>query len=152
MLLLDPAKSVRYYPARWVDKTKSTGRFIGRRPQAYGADLWCYIDLESGVPRKFLDLPLPKSRVRGCDEAWRIQAAIDARRAEPQRFRVRRGPEGWVVLDLFSPVPMWARRRWDAVGEPVPSTGCLFSYRFRPTEIEEEIRFARDILWLAELT
>jgi len=28
----------------------------------------------------------------------------------------------------------------------------LFSYRFRPTEIEEEIRFARDILWLAELT
>jgi hypothetical protein len=152
MMLLDPVQPVRYYRGRWVEHMKNSGRFIGRRPQAYGADLWCYIELEKGVPRKFLDLPLPRSPMRGCDEAWRIQAAIDAQRNEPQQFRVRRGSAGWVVLDLFSPVPMWAQRRWDAVGEPLPKgSGSLFSYRFRQTEIEEEIQFARDILWLAEL-
>jgi len=152
MMLLDPLQPVRYYRGRWVEHTKNSGRFIGRRPQAYGADLWCYIELEKGVPQKFLDLPLPRSPVRGCDEAWRIQAAIDAKRTEPQVFRVRRGSVGWVVLDLFSPVPMWAQRKWDAVGEPLPrSAGSLFSYRFRQTEVEEELKFARDILWLAEV-
>ena len=152
MMLIDPARPVRYYPGRWVETLKATGRFVGRRPQAYGAALWCYIELENGTPRRFLDLPLPKSRVRGCDEAWRIQSAIDEQRGQPQQFRLRRVAHGWVVLDLFSPVAMWARRRWDAFGEPVPSSGCLFSYRFRSSEIEEEITFAREHLWLAELT
>jgi hypothetical protein len=152
MMLIDPARPVRYYRGRWVETLKATGRFVGRRPQAYGADLWCYIELENGNPRRFLDLPLPKSRVRGCDEAWRIQSAIDAERGQPQQFRLRRATNGWLVLDLFSPVAMWARRRWDAVGEPVPSTGCLFSYRFRSSEVDEEIKFAREHLWLVELT
>jgi hypothetical protein len=151
MTVLDPRRSVRYYRGRWVDGITSTGRFIGRRSQSYGADLWCYIEIESGVPRRFVDLPLPRTGVRGCDEAWRIQAAIDSRLGEPQRFRIRKVPGGWSVLDLFSPVPMWARRRWDSVGEPVASTACLFSYRFGSNEIGEEIKFARDVLWLAEL-
>jgi hypothetical protein len=51
---------------------------------------------------------------------------------------------------VFSPVPMWARRRWDAVGEPVTLSGCVFAYRFGAAELEEEARFARDVLWLAE--
>jgi hypothetical protein len=77
--------------------------------------------------------------------------AIDAQRGEPQRFRVRKTPGNTMVLELFSPVPAWARRRWDAVGEPVPNSGCLFAYRFAETEIEEERRFAREALWLEEL-
>lgn len=149
--LIDPEKPVRYYRGRWVEKLKGSGRYVGRRPQAYGADLWCYVELENGRPSRFVDLPIQRSRVRGCDEAWYLQAAIDAVRGEPQRYRVRHEGEGSVILDFFSPVPMWARRRWDALGEPISEPGSLFSYCFMASEVEEEFRFAREHLWLAEM-
>ena len=151
--LIDPTTSVRYYRGRWVEPRSQTGRFVARRTQAYGADLWCYVEMDQGRPHRFLDLPLPGSRLRGCDEAWRLQAAIDADRGVPQRFRVRPTSQGShrKVVDFFSPVPLWARRRWDAVGEPVVSSGCLFSYSFAEKEIEEELRFLSEWLWLAEL-
>ena len=66
--LIDPTSSVRYYRGRWVQPQAQTGRFVGRRSQAYGADLWCYIEMDEGQPRRFLDLPLRGSRARGCDE------------------------------------------------------------------------------------
>jgi hypothetical protein len=47
---------------------------------------------------------------------------------------------------------MWARRRWDAVGEPVLASRCLFAYRFAEDELTEELQFANDMLWLNELT
>jgi len=152
--LIDPTSSVRYYRGRWIQPRAQTGRFVGRRSQAYGADLWCYVAMDEGQPRRFLDLPLRGSRARGCDEAWHLQAAMDTARGAPQRFRVRAGPTGskTKVMDFFSPVPMWARRRWDAVGEPIVSSGCLFSYSFPQSEIEEELRFVREKLWLTELT
>jgi hypothetical protein len=46
---------------------------------------------------------------------------------------------------------MWARRRWDAVGEPVLGAGCLFAYRLTAAEADEEVLFARHALWLEEL-
>lgn len=149
--LLDPERPVRYYRGRWVEPRSQTGRFVGRRSQAYGADLWCYVQLRDGHTERLIDFPVAGSRWRGCDEAWRLQMAIDAQRGEPQRFRIRPGPGGTVVLEFFSPLPMWARRRWDAVGEPVPSSGCLFAYRLTAAESEEEVRFAREALWLEEL-
>lgn len=149
--LLDPERPVRYYRGRWVDARSNTGRFVARRAQAYGAHLWCYVQVRDGNPERMIDLPGAASRWRGCDEAWRLQMALDARRRDPQRFRIRRqGPSA--VLEFFSPVPMWARRRWDAVGEPVSSSGCLFAYRISETELEEEIHFMRNVLWLDELT
>ena len=152
--LMEPASSVRYYRGRWVQPRTQTGRFVGRRSQAYGADLWCYVEMHEGRPRRLLDLPLHGSRNRGCDEAWYLQAAIDAQRGAPQCFKVCQGPAGskTKVLDLFSPVPMWARRRWDAVGELVVSFGCRLSYAFPESEIDEEVRFTRENLWLSELT
>ncbi|MCC6876761.1 MAG: hypothetical protein IT378_20830 [Sandaracinaceae bacterium] len=151
LLLLDPTKAVRYYRGRWAEPTAQTGRFVARRQQAYGADLWCYVQLANGQPERMIDLPQRKSRWRGCDEAWHLQMAIDAQRGSPQRFRVTPSGDA-VVLELFSPVPAWARRRWDAIGEPVPSGGSLFAYRIPKTEIEEERRFGREALWLEELT
>ena len=123
---------------------------VGRRAQAYGADLWCYVEVDRGIPVRFVDLPLANSVWRGCDEAWRLQAAIDCERGTPQVFRRRSGPKGTDVIDLFSPMPMWARRRWDAVGEPIESSGCLFSYKFRNGEVLEEVDFLKDKLWIAE--
>jgi hypothetical protein len=152
LTLIEPTTSVRYYRGRWVQPRNQTGRFVGRRTQAYGADLWCYVEMAEGRPNRFLDLPLRGSRARGCDEAWRLQAAIDATRGAPQRFRIRKGPTGSkkIILDFLSPVPMWARRRWDVIGEPVASAGCLFSYALAESEVAEELHFIRERLWLAE--
>jgi hypothetical protein len=152
LLLLDPERSVRYYRGRWVEPRSQSGRFVARRSQAYGAQLWCYVQLHNGNPERLIDLPISGSRWRGCDEAWWLQMAIDAKRGEPQRFRIRSGPGNTSIMEFFSPVPMWARRRWDAVSEPVPSSGCLFAYRLAEAELAEELRFAREVLWLDALT
>jgi hypothetical protein len=150
--LLDPARDVRYYRGRWVEPRAQSGRYVARRSQAYGADLWCYIEMCDGNPERLIDFPSAGSRWRGCDEAWRLQMAIDAHGGNPQRFRIRSGPEGTRVIEFFSPLPMWVRRRWDAVGEPVAASGCLFAYRLRDAELPEELRFASDSLWLQEIS
>lgn len=149
--LLDPARGVRYYRGRWIEPRAKSGRYVARRSQAYGADLWCYIEMREGNSACLIDFPSASSRWRGCDEAWRLQMAIDAHRRDPQRFRIRLGPHSTRVMEFFSPVPMWARRRWDAVGEPVSASGCLFAYRFAEAEVGEEVRFARDALWMDEM-
>src|SRR6185295_17906791 len=87
--LLDPEQSVRYYRGRWAEPRSQSGRFVARRSQAYGADLWCYVQLREGHPERLIDFPTQGSQWRGCDEAWRLQMAVDARRGAPQRFRVR---------------------------------------------------------------
>jgi len=151
LLLLDTTKPVQYYRGRWTEPKAHTGRFVARRQQAYGADLWCYVHLTHGQPERMIDLPPRGSRWRGCDEAWYLQMAIDAQRGAPQRFRVIPSGDA-AVLQFFSPAPAWARRRWDAIGEPVPSSGSLFAYRISRTEIDEERRFMREALWLDEMT
>ncbi len=148
--ILDPERSVSYYPDRWIEPKTHSGRFIARRRQAYGADLWCYIELLNGNSARLIDFPVSPGRWRGCDEAWRVQMAIDALRGAPQQFRLAAGPPGNTVLQLFSPVPMWVRRRWDAIGEPIPASGCLLAYRLRTSELEEELKFARNSLWMGE--
>jgi hypothetical protein len=152
LLLLDTTRPVSYYRARWVDPKSQTGRYVARRSQAYGADLWCYVRVTNGQPEQMIELPRHGSSWRGCDEAWHLQMAIDAQQGSPQRFRASPSADNSVVLELFSPVPAWARRRWDAIGEPIPSRGCLFAYRIPRKEMDEERRFARDALWLEEIS
>ena len=151
LLLLDPERPVHYHRGRWTEAGSQSGRFVARRSQAYGADLWCYIQLRDGNPEQLIDLPLAGSRWRGCDEAWHLQMAIDAQRGDAQRFRIRPGPEDTRVIQFFSPIPMWAQRRWDAVGESVSGSGCLFAYRLAEAELIEELHFAREALWLEDL-
>ena len=151
LTLLDPERPSRFYRGRWVSPSSQAGRFVARRSQAYGADLWCFVELQDGNAERLVDLPIESSRWRGCDDAWRLQMAIDAQRGKPQQFKVVRGPVGTRVLKFFSPVPMWAQRRWDAIAEPVPSSGCLFAYRIRESEVAEELHFAHEDLWLSQL-
>lgn len=151
LLLLDPTRQVRYYKGRWVEPKSHTGRYIARRQRAYGADLWCYARMANGLPQQMIDLPRRGSRWRGCDEAWHLQMAIDRQRGSPQSFRITsQGKGDTVLLEFFSPVPAWARRRWDAIGEPISMMGCLFAYRIPRQELDEERRFAHDALWLEE--
>ena len=151
LALLDSDRPVRYYPGRWTSVGSLSGRFVARRSQPYGGDLWCYVEMSQGRPERLVDLPLADSRWRGCDEAWRLQMAIDANRGSSQLFRIDSGPGEPYVMKFCSPIPMWARRRLDSVGRPVSSPGCLFAYRLADAELAEEVRFATDVLWLAEL-
>ncbi|MBX3177716.1 MAG: hypothetical protein KF886_10170 [Candidatus Hydrogenedentes bacterium] len=147
--IINPDSNVDFYRGRWVEPTNECGKFVGRRPQLYGADIWCYVELKDGQPLQLIDLPLARSKWRGCDDAWLIQLALDAVRGNPQKYLVRRGPPGTTIVDFFSPLPMWAKRRLDAMGETVPPMRSLFSYKFRDDELAEEADFLQKRLWLA---
>jgi hypothetical protein len=148
--ILNSAKPVTHYRRRWEEAKTQTGRFVARRPQAYGNDVWCYIELTQGQAAKMLDLPTSNSRLRACDEAWRLQLAIDAELGQPQRFKVRQETHS-SIIEFFSPLPMWATRRWDVAGEPVTTASGLFAYKFPASEISEEIKFMQRELWLQQI-
>ena len=149
LTIIDPSTPVMYYRGRWRSPVASdVGRFVARRPQAFGADLWCYAELDVGCAVRLVDLPVEPGLSRGCDEAWRLQAAIDAARGQPQVVRVQRTAG---VIDLFSPIPRWMQRRWDALAKPTRSAGALFSYSLTAEELAEEVQFAAGMLWLSPL-
>jgi hypothetical protein len=149
--ILEFDRPVHYYRGRWAPLKKQSGKFIARRPQAYGADLWCYLHVENGEVKWFVDLPVLETRWRGCDEAWHLQQAIDAMRGHPQIYATRKGTaSGTVVVDLFSPIPQWARRRWDYSGEPTTASNCLLSYVFASSRVEEELKFVQERMWLRQ--
>lgn len=149
--IIDPSAAVTYYRGRWrPPKKNDQGQFVARRPQAFGADIWCFAAVSEGDVVRLIDLPIGVSLAPGADEAWRLQAALDAVDGHPQRVRVRTGAQpGFTVLDLFSPIPSWAQRRLDIVATPVlRSPGALFSYRLPREEAEEELRFLNEMLWM----
>jgi hypothetical protein len=150
--ILDPTTRVNFYRGRWrPPRPADNGQFVSRRPQAYGADLWCYAHVHEGRVNRLIDLPVLESLIPACDEAWRLQAAIDEVAGHPQEVRIRDGSDvGVAVLDLFSPVPSWAQRRLDIVGTPLlRGRGALFSYAIARREIEEELQFLADMLWVS---
>lgn len=148
LLVLDGSRRTRSYRARWTTPGTLSGNYVVRRPQAFGSDLWGYAQLSAGVPVKLLDLPLQGDRWRGCDAAWRIQMAIDAVACRPQEYRLR-AVEGGAILDLFSPIPKWARRRLAIIGSEVQPAGCLTSFLVPEAEIATEEEFLKDLLFLA---
>jgi len=107
--------------------------------------------MNDGHPERVIDFPIGNVRWRGCDEAWRCQLAIDSLRGSPQRYRIKSSGDAKVAIELFSPLPAWVRRRWNAIGRTVSVSGNLFAYEFSTIELEEELRFARDTLWLRDM-
>ena len=150
--VIDPASSVDYYRGRWRSlRPSDNGQFVARRPQAFGADLWCFADVRNGEVETLIDLPVQAPLAPGSDEAWRLQAALDAAALRPQRLRVRDGGRpAWATVDFFSPLPSWAQRRLDAVGAPVlRSRGALFSYAVLRAELGDEVNFLERMMWLS---
>ncbi len=145
--LIDPAQCVTYYRGRWVTPGNQNGTFLGWRPQEYGAPIWCFIRLTDGIPDRLLDLPVRKSRWRGCDAAWHLQMAIDSCRSNPQRYRKRRDAS-LLRLDFFSPLPQWSQRRFMIFGRAVPKENCLMSYVLTEAEAQTEEAFLQERLWL----
>lgn len=152
LVLLDPASKVRYYRGRWRSPNpSSTGDFVARRSQAYGADLWCLVRFQSGEPQRLLEFPVNDPAVPGRDEAWRYQAAVDALRGTPQQFRLRRGssPSADVTIDFFSPLPGFAERYVQFAGLALGKTpGALFSFRLPAEAVGDVTAFLTDMLWM----
>lgn len=152
LAILDPAMPVHYYLGRWRPlEGTDNGDFVGRRPQAYGAAAWCFVRVLDGHPSRLLDLPAEDPAAYARDEAWRLQAAIDAVRGKPQRYRVVRlqGHDAFSVLDLFGPVPSWASRRINLAATPIErSRGSLLSYRIAEAAIPTVTRLLADMLWM----
>jgi hypothetical protein len=146
--ILDPACAVDYYSGRWVAPKHESGDYVARRPQAYGAPLWGVANLVDGNVTKFLDFPLKSARWRGCDTAWYLQMAIDNCRQTPQLYRRRTAPGG-ACLDFFSPLPLWAHRRFAVLGRPAAREKCLISYWIPEREFASEETFLQERLWLA---
>ena len=146
--ILDPTKSITYYRGRWTAPQSQTGTFIARRPQEFGAPLWCFAELEAGSVVRILDLPLRKTRWRGCDVAWHLQMAIDSCRQTPQRYR-RQDEGNRVYLDFFSPLPQWAQRRLMTLGRPSSPEQSLMSFCISAPEAGREEHFLQEWLWLS---
>lgn len=151
--IIDPASKPSYYRGRWRKPTTGdTGDFVGRRPQAYGADLWCVVRMKNGEPERLIDLPLDAASTPARDDAWRLQAAIDATNGTPLGFRVLSIPDTTPrasVVDFFSPLPTWAERYLELVGTAIDkSRGALFSYRVEDTAVGALRSMLRDTLWM----
>lgn len=146
--ILDSSRPATYYPDRWVAPTNQTGVFVARRPQEFGARMWCLIRLEEGAPVRLLDLPFEKTRWRACDTAWHLQMAIDHCRNHPQQYRRHPDIRG-VRFDFFSPLPQWSQRRLMIFGNPVLPKRCLLSYLIPSDQAEAEEKFLHSRLWLS---
>lgn len=149
--ILSPQKAgVSFYKRRWENVGNQTGFFMARRPQLYGNDLWCGILLQNGRPLKLADFPMLDKHSLGRDEAWRLQMAIDAELGSPQIFTIETLSSSNAIIKFYSPIPTWAQRRLDNLGEPVGAAGCLFSYKLLNTDLEQEIEFLKEKLWLVQ--
>jgi len=152
LAILDPTMPPRYYKGRWRSATTGdTGDFVARRPQAYGADLWCIVGLVGGAPKRMIEFPIEDPVIPGRDEAWRLQAAIDALLGQPQRFRVRpvEGGRTDLVVDFFSPLPGFAERYLQLVGLALGKTaGALFSFRVPVGAVGAMATLLNDMLWM----
>ncbi len=149
--ILDPASPPSYYRGRWrPPASRDSGRFVARRPVEFGADLWCYAELARGEVEKILDLPIHHSLARGCDEAWRLQSAIDFINGTPQRLRIAEGAPGRdPLLLLNTPLPSWAQRLLDTQGRPVGRTkGSLFTFSIPTSQIPSIQEFLSDMVWI----
>ena len=155
LTVIGPATRVTYYQGRWRPLAPAdSGLLIGRRPQAYGADAWCLLLADAGTPTRFLDLPVDDPDAPGHDEAWRVQAALDAGRGTPQVFRVGGAARAdGRTVDFFSPLPRWAERYLQLAGMAVPrSKGALFSYRVPEDALPDLAGFLASMLWMHQTT
>lgn len=153
--IIDSERPVHYYKGRWREPDNGdNGILIGRRPQAYGAPIWCAVEIEAGVPQAVVDLPVDSTVAPGWDEARRIQAAIDARNGKPQVFRTRpssiAGTE--TEIDLFGPLPTWAERYLTITGRPAKAgRGALFAYSLPPAAADHAQEFLSTSLWMSPI-
>jgi hypothetical protein len=146
--ILDPTKSPRFYPGRWRQPAASdNGHFVARRGQVYGGKIWCLVRLRGGQPIKLLDLIADGNRQRPCDIAWRIEAAIDASRGDPQAVVIRKVGSN-SRLEFSGPIPSFAERHLALAGSKITGEGYLFAFQMDDARAEKEADQLQRLLWM----
>lgn len=149
--MIDPETKATYYRGRWSLPQSHSGMFVARRPQEFGASLWCFVELRAGNLVRAIDLPFSAYRWRGCDAAWHLQMAIDGELDNPQRYLLSDKGDDTCRIDFFSPIPLWAERRLMVLGKKRPGKNSLFAYDIPAVEAVQEEEFLRENLWLLPL-
>ena len=146
--ILRPESPVTFYRGRWGPVDRRSARVVARRPQRFGANLWCYAEIIEGVPQRVEDLG--RGEVSGADEAWRLQCALDAKGNNPQRFRIDKDPRAeFSLMSIYSPIPNWAQRWLDVVGEEAPrQLGALRTYQVPVGAVAMAASFLTTNLWM----
>lgn len=148
--ILDTSSSTQFYKDRWIDpRPHLDGIYIARRPQRYGTALWCLVQVNSGMPERFIDLISPADRERPCDLAWRIQMALDFEHGILQKFNIQLSESNY-RFDFHSPLPSWAERALAVVGKKVEPVKCLISYNVPDQLAPDKIRMLKELLWMEE--
>lgn len=145
--IIDPETKPTYYRGRWTEPGNQTGTFVTRRPQEFGAPIWCLAELNGGTLVRIIDLPVGTYRWRACDAAWHLQMAIDWANGWPQRYRVSSG-DGVRRYDFYSPLPLWSERRLMVLGRKCSGVRSLFAYEIPANESGQEEAFLKENLWL----
>jgi len=149
--IIDPETKATYYRGRWSLLKSHSGMFVARRPQEFGAPLWCFVELRAGNLVRATDLPFTAYRWRGCDAAWHLQMAIDNELDNPQRYLLSKNSDDTCRIDFFSPIPLWAERRLMVLGKKCPGKNSLFAYEISASEASQEEEFLKENLWLSPL-
>ena len=146
--LLDTALPTSFYKGRWVTiRANHTGLFVARRRQRFGSRLWSLVDVKDGIVQRLTDIRTNDSRARDCDEAWRLQAAMDAAAGAPQKVMVfENGLTS--ILAFQGPLPSWAARRLSFIGEQVIMPRALLAFKISTDNVDDELRWLGDNLWL----
>lgn len=145
-IFLPNAQSGEKYKDRLKYPKQETGLFVGRRPASFGAEHWCFFELEQGTAVRFIDLPLAGDKLRGCDAAWHLQLAIDSLKGTPAVYKIKE-IEGKVEVYFSFPLPLWALRRFRALDNH--SNTSPFHRTFSVQEWPTEKRFIEEQLWFA---
>lgn len=148
--IIETCRKVDWYKGRWTDSKGKSGRYVGRRERKYGPDLWCYFEIKNGLVKKLVDLPIRDLRWRACDEAWRLQMAIDACNGANQKYTIKKIFNNSYVIKYFSPLPLWYRRRMQFIGVERKPEGCMISFEIKEENINEEKRICEEYMWLKQ--
>lgn len=148
--ILDTSEPPKFYKGRWREqRTNDEGRYVARRAQRFGSDLWSYVEIREGSVTRLVDLPIFKNTSAPHDEAWRLQAALDVSRGVPQTYRTRSDGKK-VLLDVFSPLPSWVERRFRVIGEQMSrQQGAFQTYRF-DGDASDEKTLLEQYLWMQD--
>ncbi len=137
----------RGYRRCWEPLAGQSGRFVIRRPQAYGSDRWGYGEIANGQVAKVLEFPEAGERWRGCDVAWRLMMALLRLAGSAISYRVGE-TDGGSAFDFFFPMPDWAKRALRFSGDEVPARNCLVSFDVPEAQVPAVRKFLFDMLFL----
>jgi hypothetical protein len=139
------------YLSCWTSPSGQSGTFIARRPKAFGAYVWMGVQLDNGKVVQTQTFPSRGAQVRGCDEAWRLQLAIDAIAGTRQEYRLTTNSEH-ARFDFLFPLPLWAARRMHVLGRSVPRVRGICSFEVDRAVVAETVQFLKEEVWLKEKT